>query len=84
MVAKILYTYHAEKTFRVLAMIEVKKCPKCGGEMEEGKGLASYMSYVYLMKKSGWRGNKIHTFYCSNCGFIEIYGEIKKKVLNHE
>jgi predicted nucleic-acid-binding Zn-ribbon protein len=59
-------------------MSEVKKCPKCNGEMERGKRLVSYGG-VTLAKKGDFFGDKITPFYCKNCGFIELYKEMKEK-----
>jgi predicted nucleic-acid-binding Zn-ribbon protein len=56
-------------------MSEVKKCPKCGGEMEKGKDLKGYGSNITLRKSGDLRGDKIVPIYCTNCGFIELYVE---------
>ena len=64
---------------------KVKKCPECGGEMEEGGDLfGSYFfliySEVYLRKKGlHWHGDKIVPSYCKNCGYIKLYKEMKEK-----
>jgi predicted nucleic-acid-binding Zn-ribbon protein len=55
---------------------EVRKCPKCDGEMEKGKGLAGY-GFVRYAKKGDLRGDKILAFHCEKCGFIELYKEKK-------
>jgi predicted RNA-binding Zn-ribbon protein involved in translation (DUF1610 family) len=56
---------------------EVKKCPKCGGEMELGQDLTPFSLHsvgcVRLRKTDDQIGDKIIPFYCKNCGFIEIY-----------
>jgi len=57
---------------------EVKKCPKCNGEMEQGKRIAGYGGVTFA-KRGDLVGDKIIPFYCKNCGFIEIYKEMKKK-----
>jgi len=54
---------------------EVKKCPKCGGEMEMG----------YLRDAPYWRrgknllqlgfGPRVFAYRCKNCGYIELYAE---------
>ena len=54
-------------------MSEVKKCPKCGGEMEWGTDLRGYGRYITLRKSGDWIGDKIIPLYCTNCGFIELY-----------
>lgn len=64
---------------------EVKKCFKCGGEMEEGGNLfVSYMFFVYSdvslrKKRQHFFGDNIVPFYCKNCGYIELYKEMKEK-----
>ena len=61
---------------------EVRKCPKCGGEMEVGKGLvARYMlrdMLISFAKKGDWFGDNIVSFYCKSCGYIELYKELKR------
>jgi len=57
---------------------EVKQCPKCGGEMGEGKYVSGYGA-ARLVKHRDLRGDKIIPFYCKNCGFIELYKKMKKK-----
>jgi predicted nucleic-acid-binding Zn-ribbon protein len=61
-------------------MNEVKKCPKCGGEMEKGRDLRGY-GFITLRKIGDWYGDKVIPLYCTNCGFIELYNEkyIKKE-----
>lgn len=51
---------------------EVKKCPKCSGELET---LAKEYDYV---------DNRIVHFCCKNCGYIESYKEMKRKSANVE
>ena len=53
---------------------EVKKCPKRGGEMVEGKRLVGYVR-ISLAKKGDVFGDNIIPFYCKNCGYIELYKE---------
>lgn len=57
---------------------EVKKCPKCDGEMKQGSRLASYGG-VRFAKEGDFVGDVIIPFYCKNCGFIELYKEMKEK-----
>ena len=55
---------------------EVKKCPKCGGEMVHGKiGTVSWplglMGWFHLRKKGDWLGGnsrEIQAYSCKNCG----------------
>lgn len=61
-------------------MSVVKKCPKCGGEMEKEKDLRGYGS-VTLRKSGDFIGDMIIPFYCKNCGFIELY---RQKNLNQQ
>ena len=60
-------------------MSEVKKCPKCGGEMKKGKGLAGGYGIIRFVKIGDLRGDMAFAFYCKNCGFIELYKEMKEK-----
>ena len=64
-------------------MNDIKKCPKCGGEMEIG----------YLRDAPWWRkgtslmqmgfGPRVFAHKCVNCGYIELYAE-KKEGVKHE
>ena len=56
-------------------MTEVKKCPKCEGEMERGKSLVSYIA-VTLAKQDNLPGDAVFPFYCKGCGYIELYKEV--------
>ncbi len=49
-----------------------KKCPKCNADMRNDKKLGSYIE-VSLRKEDQFIGDKVLTFYCDNCGFIELY-----------
>jgi len=58
-------------------MSDVKKCPKCGGEMEIGH-LSS--AYYWRHGKSMWTteiGERVFAYKCKNCGYIELYKEMK-------
>jgi len=56
-------------------MSEVKKCPKCGGEMEVGYLTnASYWRRGRSLWSFGWAG-RVFGYKCSNCGYIEFYFE---------
>jgi len=61
-------------------MSEAKKCPKCGGEIEEER-LRSYAGAdVVISKPSFWgKVKKVKAYTCTNCGFIELYKEIREK-----
>jgi len=54
--------------------VSFKKCSKCGGALVEEK-LWSYGGIRIGKKDSliGWMGDKIRSFYCENCGYIELY-----------
>jgi len=60
---------------------EVKKCPKCGGQMVEAKRLVTrafslrgvVLPGVSLAKKGDILGDRIIPFYCKDCGYIEFY-----------
>jgi len=58
-------------------MSDVKKCPKCSGEMVRGSRLVSYTE-VTLAKEGNYVGDTITPFVCKNCRYIELYREIKK------
>jgi hypothetical protein len=54
---------------------EVKKCPKCSGEMEVGYLDGAYnwqrgRSYLQLRP-----GPRIFAYACKNCGYVEFYIE---------
>lgn len=61
-------------------MNEVKKCPKCGGEMENQR-LRSYGGADVSISGPGFWGKakRVETYSCKNCGFIELYKEMKRK-----
>jgi ribosomal protein S27AE len=60
---------------KMKVMSEVKKCPKCGGEMEIG----------YLRDAPWWRrgksllaagfGPRIFAYRCKQCHYVELYTE---------
>jgi hypothetical protein len=50
--------------------------------MEGGRSLiAAHALFweVLLSKKGDWYGDKVIPFFCNNCGYIEIYKEMKEK-----
>lgn len=69
-------------------MSEVKKCPKCGGEMQKGS------LFGYGGKLIKWTSKEsqplltmgetkdISAFLCKNCGYVEIY--MKYGMSTHE
>ena len=61
-------------------MSEVKKCPKCGGDIVEGDRLVAHtrvLAGVSLAKKGDILGDRIIPYYCEKCGYIEFYKEMK-------
>jgi len=60
-------------------MSQIKKCSKCSGEMEKGDKLVGERGLLSIRfaKKGDALGDQIIPFYCKNCGFIEIYKEMK-------
>lgn len=61
-------------------MSEVKKCPKCGGEME--RGTLDVLLGMHIVSKRGSKiraGDKVSPYYCMNCGYVELYKEMKEK-----
>jgi predicted nucleic-acid-binding Zn-ribbon protein len=63
-------------------MNEVKKCPKCGGQMEIGHLDGTYnwnkgKTYIRLR-----HGPRIWGYACENCGYVEFY--VEGKVLSHD
>jgi len=59
---------------------EVKKCPKCDGEMLKDRRLVSYTE-ISLAKENQYVGDSINVFYCKNCGYIELYKAKKEEKL---
>ena len=60
------------------------RCPECGGWMEEGSRVTSFArgwipQAITLAKKMDVRGDKIIPFYCTKCGYIKLYKEMKQK-----
>jgi len=63
-------------------MSEVKKCPRCGGEMEKGDCLFGYGGSVklqYFSKEKQPLQDSVIPFYCRNCGYLEFYRAMKEK-----
>jgi len=58
-------------------MSEVKKCPKCDGDMEKGylPGAFSWSPGTSLWKLRQPR--RIYGYGCKNCGYVEFYLEKK-------
>jgi predicted nucleic-acid-binding Zn-ribbon protein len=69
-------------------MSETKKCPKCNGDMEEGEDLRPvgihWVSDLKFRKIDDMIGDKIIPFCCKNCGYIELFKKMEKKVSSYE
>ena len=59
-------------------MKEVKKCPKCNGEMVQGEFLKNLPKVAVISKEGRRRFDRVIPSYCEKCGFMEIYKEIKE------
>lgn len=59
-------------------MSEVKKCPKCGGEMEKAGRMVSMSGGGMTFAKRDFMANLIIPFYCKKCGYIELYRKIEE------
>lgn len=58
------------------------KCPKCGGEFEEGfvKGMTAYSGKEQWGKSVTWMGTvknglNVITYRCKKCGYLENYAK---------
>ena len=58
---------------------EVKKCPKCNGEMVQGEFLKNLPKIVVFSTEDRRSFDSTIPIYCEKCGFIEIYKEMKEK-----
>ena len=74
---EILNRHSNRRRTRGSKMSDVRKCPKCGGEMQKGSLFGFYGQLTkWTNKESGlvWRGgNDVSAFLCKNCGYIELY-----------
>lgn len=52
----------------------IEKCPKCNGEMEKG---TFSIRGVQFMTGFLSRNRNIILYACKNCGYTEMYAEIK-------
>ncbi|MDH5447847.1 MAG: acetyltransferase [Candidatus Bathyarchaeota archaeon] len=60
---------------------EVKKCPKCDEKLVEGT--AEIFGNTFGCTRApenleALQGEKIQTYYCKKCGYLEFYKEKKK------
>ena len=56
---------------------EIMKCPKCGGEMEQG-----VFDWTFRLPEIGEVVGDISSlipFCCKNCGYVELYTREKRK-----
>lgn len=64
-------------------MNEVKTCAKCGGRMAKataeifGKNFGCTREPKYL---EALHGEKIQSYYCEDCGYVEFYKEKTERV----
>jgi len=63
---------------------EVRKCPKCGSQMERRALRAGGGGYFVELSdsESVWKMGKhdrIGGFMCQECGFVELYRQMKKR-----
>ena len=61
-------------------MSEVKKCPKCSGEMVKGEFLKNLPKVIVFPKKGRRSFDRVIPTYCKKCGFMEIYKEMREKI----
>jgi predicted nucleic-acid-binding Zn-ribbon protein len=60
------------------AMSEIKKCPKCGRELELGQVRdAPYWRKGIRLLDIGF-GERIFAYRCASCGYIELYAQKKE------
>ena len=62
-------------------------CPRCQIEMNDncyvkdlGKSSLSYLQLIVQKEDFVKERNEIHSCYCSQCGYVELYIDIKKQV----
>ncbi len=63
-------------------MSEVKTCPKCGSIMVQGDFYTTGIDTTARIAKTGEpyrRGDAVISLYCENCGYVELYKEMKEK-----
>jgi predicted Zn-ribbon and HTH transcriptional regulator len=56
---------------------EIKKCPKCNGEMVQGEFLKNLPKVVVAPKEGRRSLDRVIPTYCRKCGLMEIYKEMK-------
>jgi predicted nucleic-acid-binding Zn-ribbon protein len=62
-----------------IAMSEVKKCPKCSGEMVKGSKENLERNFACTRgepKPEVPQNVKVQSYYCKSCGYVEFYREL--------
>ncbi len=59
----------------IFAVIETRKCPKCGGQM----GLGRVTGDFRIIKEGDLVGDRTSVIYCKRCGYVEFYKEASTK-----
>jgi predicted nucleic-acid-binding Zn-ribbon protein len=65
-------------------MSEVKKCPKCDGEMIKGSKENLERNFACTRGEPNPevpQTKKVQSYYCKNCGYMEFYREARERVL---
>jgi rubredoxin len=66
-----------------MVMSEIRKCPKCGGEMKKSRFIyaripSQFDAPVRIKDGHPWGlGDEVVPYYCKNCGFVELYKAMK-------
>jgi len=63
-------------------MSEVKKCPKCKGEMIKGSKGSLERNFACTRGEPNPevpQNVKVQSYYCKKCGYIEFYRESRNK-----
>jgi predicted Zn-ribbon and HTH transcriptional regulator len=71
---------------KVSKMNEVKKCPKCNGEVQKGnlftpRNGGTVIKFTDRESESLWilgNAKKVHALACKSCGYVENYKEMNK------
>jgi len=68
------------KKWKFQVMSEIKKCPKCHGEMIKGSKENLERNFACTRGEPNPevpQNVKIQPYYCKNCGYMEFYRENK-------
>jgi len=60
-------------------MNEAKKCPKCGGKMAPAKVRMGVPTGLGLIIQGKITPDDLHPVYCTSCGYVEFYKEMKEQ-----